>query len=227
MTVHRVAGLARADPLGLVMQLALAALVGVLIGMLLTGFVPSSVLAHHSVPNPKHYWDCDLDGVPDDTCVRITMAGNGWDLARTNRFTSAVNQWSNNTRFDPYLGPGNLREAFVDRAPACGPFNGAYAGVCRLTEFKQTYYRMADADVYFNTAGHQWNTALAADLTKADFQGVAVHELGHFVRLIDLSAANCGPAGDRYTMCGAVTKAETFQLRDLEQDDKTSANNVY
>lgn len=187
---------------------------------------PPQASANHSVPNPKYFWDCNLDGLPDESCVRITMAGNGWDAARQARFTSAVNEWSGRTDFDPYLGSGNLRDAFVDRA-GCQAFNGAYAITCRLTQWTGTFYRMADADVYFNTNGFQWNTAVAADLTKADFQGVAVHELGHFVRLIDLAAANCGPDLDPYTMCGAADKADTFRIRDLETDDINGTNSVY
>lgn len=72
-----------------------------------------------------------------------------------------------------------------------------------------------------------WNVNLAADLTKVDFYGVAVHELGHFLSLLDLGAGQCGPVGDRYTMCGAVNKAETNQLRNLETDDINAANSVY
>lgn len=212
------------------LQIVLAAFLSAIVatGAVASLLGPEPVLATHSVPSPRIFWDCNVDGQPDESCARITMAGTGWDSARQARFTSAVSQWSANTDFDPYLGSGNLRQAFVAGQPACGAFtSGEYAVTCVWIIWVNPHYRIGDADVWFNTAGWVWNTGSAANLARVDFQGVAVHEIGHFLYLIDLSAANCGPVGDRYTMCGAATKAETFQVRDLEQDDKNAANTVY
>jgi hypothetical protein len=212
-----------------------AILAGGLCGALLalSGF-PMIALAGHSVPNPKAYWNCSPhDGsAPDESCLRITKAGNGWDASRKARFDAAVSVWSTNTDFDPQLGSQNLRQAFVDRHPPqnCGGnFDPAeYAVTCVLFDVSPvTYHRVADADVYFNTAGWAWNVNLAADLTKVDFYGVSVHELGHFLYLKDLPGAACGPVGDRHTMCGAATKAETHQFRTLTNDDITAADSVY
>lgn len=180
--------------------------------------------AGHTVPNPLVYWDCSLQGQPDESCVRITMAGGGWDANRQARFTEAVGHWQT-TDFDPYVGAGNLREAFVQGNPSCKAFNGAYAVTCIPIQWDVNHWRITDANVWFNTAGFNWNTAIGADFNKADFRGVATHEVGHFLFLNDTAA--CGPVGDRYTMCGSATLAETFQVRDLETDDKNSANTVY
>jgi hypothetical protein len=226
---------ARGAVAGLARNIFTGILAGALCGALsaLSGF-PLIAQAGHSVPNPKAYWNCRPDdgSAPDESCLRITKAGNGWDASRKARFDAAVSVWSTNTDFDPQLGTQNLRQAFVDRHPPqnCGGnFDPTeFAVTCVLFDYSPaTYDRVADADVYFNTTGWVWNVNLAADLTKVDFYGVSVHELGHFLFLRDLLGGECGPVGDRHTMCGAVTKAETHQLRTLGADDINAANSVY
>lgn len=66
--------------------------------------------------------------------------------------------------------------------------------------------------------------------TDVDFQGVLTHELGHWVLLDDLGAANCNVGDSIYTMCGALGADyddNSWRYRSLTTDDINAANIPY
>ncbi len=59
------------------------------------------------------------------------------------------------------------------------------------------------------------------DPGEVSFEGVLVHELGHWVYLKDL---NCNPG---VTMCNQMTEQGTYDAGTLATDDINAANSVY
>ena len=92
------------------------------------------------------------------------------------------------------------------------------------------YLQIIDADTYFNTGTFTYSfSSSGPPAGTVDFQGIATHEMGHWVLLNDLSDADaCIHNNQRDTMCGDFySEADTFFARTLTADDKTSANTVY
>jgi len=142
--------------------------------------------------------------------------------------------------------PERLRDGRVGPCTPGGSFNQPggtiLAQVCR--SYAPVYfrddiirYRITDLDVYFNMENadspNWWiGSTLTSDAGRLDFQGVMTHELGHWIRLIDLyDSASCTRTSlDQMTMCGEVRadgRLDTWRYRSLHADDIASANDVY
>lgn len=125
---------------------------------------------------------------------------------------------------------------YVDgRQPACATFSSLILAVtCRTVQDAGAFWRITDMDTYFNTtsSGHpNWSLADTnpQDPALADFEGVLTHELGHWLRLLDLDPAECNLGVSMYTMCGDPGNLYpgTYRYRGLQQDDVDAANLVY
>jgi hypothetical protein len=95
-----------------------------------------------------------------------------------------------------------------------------------------SHFRITAADVFFNPNS---DTPYSFDPTGVpaghrDFQGVATHEIGHWLRLVDVQGSDpgCIHNNQRDTMCGTFySEADSFFARTLTADDISSANTVY
>lgn len=144
-------------------------------------------------------------------------------------------QWRNNTQWDPTNangGPG-LASIRVDGVRPCGAWAADEIAIsCKvwIVRFDGTnidFYDIEDVDVGIHLT-LTWN--YGADVPAAgsmDFRGIATHEIGHGIRLVDLHSCAAPP----FTMCGDVPVPGqgdyTFQLRSIESDDISGANLVY
>lgn len=224
---------------GVVVLLTLTTLMG----------VPAVALAGHSVPSPKWFWDPNNDGVAGPEPL-VTPAGGYWESVRLARLDAALAEWSTDTQFDPGRTTGGSQNAYVDgRVGPCTP-GGSFnqpggkiilAQVCRswapiMVGDDVVRYRITDLDVYFNMENpdspNWWiGSTLTTDPGRLDFQGVMTHELGHWVRLVDLGdSTSCTRTSDDFiTMCGSVVdgRLDTWRYRSLHADDVSSANIVY
>ena len=196
----------------------------------LSGAVNTAV-GSHSLPSDPTYWDCNVDGFADDTCVRGYRAGTGWNSARIARFNEAFAEWSGDTDFDPVASTTgqavyvNNNGCVADWSPY--PFV-ILAAVCVSKVWRlDSYYRLTGTYTYFNPVladvGLSWWTGAGApNPNTIHFGGTLVHELGHWVYLKDLGCA----AG--VTMCNtSESEMDTFDQFSLETDDKNAANSVY
>jgi hypothetical protein len=202
---------------------------GVVFGVLIT----TPVLANHTVPAPRYWWDLDDDRVvdPGDSDIGFLPAGGNWTLEKHNDVGAATGTWRNPTHWDPFdangggVGRATVR---VDGAHPCGVFHDVDLAVtCRVATARKDgtiidFYDISDIDIGINLA-QPWNYGADMPANVYDFRGALTHELGHGARLID-TAACLNPI---VTMCGSVTMAQTFQLRTIENDDFVSANTVY
>jgi hypothetical protein len=103
------------------------------------------------------------------------------------------------------------------------------AAVCRVHQWDGIgeWWRITATPTYFNHqlifSGLTWETsANAPGPNEIHFGGTLVHELGHWIRLVDLDCA----AGA--TMCNAsMSEQDTFDQFSLTQDDIDGANFNY
>lgn len=203
----------------------------------------STVVAGHSVANPREFWDGNGNGRPDADWVRFRVGGNGWYQEARDRVTNAVTNWRDNTLYDINLA--NVQNNYIilySTAPRCGTWSsGALAVTCRsrlglYSGPEGSYYKLTDTDIYFNTSYHTFWTGSLPSANYWDFYGVLMHELGHTVRLADIDDSACTtadtigyyPNSHAPTMCYTpVNYGGSGRWRSLETDDKTSANSVY
>jgi hypothetical protein len=194
---------------------------------------------------PPTFWDSNNDGIADDTNVTVDAEGGAWNATKGNLLTAATNQWKDNTDFDPVRVTGTQtgpNDVFIDGTePWCetGGFDPLDIGVTCLHlqahYFPQDptvvkYYRVTQAAIYTNIADNTfwWSSAQPVNPGLMDFQGVMTHEMGHWVVLGHATPCAAGNAIE--TMCGSVgadSTNQTFWMRSLTNDDKTSANQVY
>jgi len=210
---------------------------------------PAEMAANHSVPSPRYFWDPNNDGIAGPE-PQVTPAGGYWESLRLARLDAALAEWSTDTQFDPSRASSGFQNAYVDgRAGPCLP-NGTFnqpqgtvlAVVCR--QQSPVYfgddiirYKLTDLDVYFNMENADspdwWiGSGGTSDPGRLDFQGVMTHELGHWIRLFDLTdTTSCTRTSlDMMTMCGVVRsdgRLDTWRYRSLHADDISSANVVY
>lgn len=189
----------------------------------------SAVSATHSVPSPLYFWDSNNNGTPDTTALFATASGT-WTTLQMTQLDAAAAQWRGNTSFDIQdNGVPSNHNVYVDgrTGPCLGSWPvGTFAVTCRNVQPRFDYYRIVDDDTYFNTTAPNhptWNFSSAQILNAADLRGFLTHELGHWVRLVDLS--QCG--NPIATMCGFFTNPQSFDARTLSADDVAAANTVY
>lgn len=212
------------------------------VGMLTTALGPKAALATHSIPSPyRYYWDCNDDGYADDSCTFFRPGGPQWSQAQLDGLNAAFYHWRYKTDFDPYTNSNYTHEIFLQAQVqhlGCPDFGtwadnpGVLAIVCRITTWHPdppgsipAYYRIHDDDTFFNPNKNWWYGGGAPPSGTYHFQGVLTHEMGHWVRLVDLP---CYAGGTAPTMCGYVlSAADTYDQRTLESDDVQAANTVY
>lgn len=230
------------------------ATVTAIFAVLLFGFgQPPMTLASHSAPAPLHFWDPNNDSFlgPEPA---VDPSGSLWTSALLARLNGAVAEWSTDTSFDMTVVGTGEQDAYVDgRDPPCISGTGYEVGggivigvVCRKEDAKLYpgssigYYDIYDFDMYFYmntgaTSEPDWwvGTTLTPDAERLHFQGVATHELGHWIRLIDLAPSGCTyTSTGMYTMCGtsgslAQARLDTWRQSTLHADDIAAANVIY
>lgn len=213
---------------------------------------PTVVEADHSIPYPIYFWDPNDNGVPGPD-PDFDPDGPYWSSSHLNRLNEAVAEWSNDTDYDPGVAD-TTHDIFVDgREPpeACMPGSWNQGGlivlakVCKAQQIRYHpaydpyYYRLTDNDIYFNMEGSlspDWwvGSGVPPDPNRFDFGGILTHELGHTVRLVDLSGSTCVLGSSSwFTMCiglgnGSVeARYVSYWLRSLHADDKEGADYVY
>lgn len=198
------------------------------------------VAATHSVPSPKlWFWDLGNDGDPDGS-PGVDAAGSGWTSLALDRLNGAINQWEANTSFNPHYVSSGYHKAYRDGTqPWCGYFYETDIMVtCTDYTERSTYFDIESADTFAQTDANLpsginrfwYGSAQSPYAGDVDFQGVMTHELGHWIRLVDLYSSDCNYGSGMYTMCGAVTnnfEVETWRMRTLTTDDMNAANTVY
>lgn len=208
----------------------------------LVGFAaaaPRDALASHSIPSPRWWWDHNDNFVVDSTDGEpgYKKSGTGWGPdAQGNdfgaRFNEAIAVWKNNTDFDPKVVTTGVNDAWVDgRYIGGGPWpDGVFAQMERFAHNRGTFFDLYEQNLYVNTVDFLWwrqPGAPSASCSSWCFsaRGLFVHELGHGVRLVDLSGANCPPGP---TMCVSVSNpVDMDKYFSLATDDINGANAVY
>jgi hypothetical protein len=146
--------------------------------------------------------------------------------------------WRTNTDFDPIENTISGQNVYRDRYSSCipgtwepdGPGEGlVLAVVCRSHVWDPIgeWWRLTNTPTYFNHRmvdfGLEWfyGSGLPPNQNQVHFGGVAVHEMGHWVRLKDLG---CNPGA---TMCGSVgSTQDSFDYYSLSADDIDAANAI-
>ena len=209
----------------------------VLVLMSVSAQLRITAFASHSVPTPyKWFWDCNNDAFPDDGCALFVPAGLNWTQAKLDRINAAFYHWRFMTDFDPYTNNNATNHIYIDRqvdhagcpgAPSWQPIGDevVIARVCVIRTWnpdppngQPAYYRLHNADTFFNYLIPWWFGAGAPPSESLHFQGVLTHEMGHWVLLEDLG---CTPG---YTMCGGMSPTGSYSARTLETDDVTAAS---
>ena len=192
-------------------------------------------LAIHSLPPTPEFWDCNNDHIADDTCVKPRRAGVPWSVEAATRFAAVDDIWRNNTDFDPVENTSSGQNVYRDRLASCisnwlQPDGLILGVVCRTHVWDPIgeWWRITNTPTYFNHRmpdyGLAWyyGPGLPPNQNQVHFGGVAVHEMGHWVRLIDLP---CYPGE---TMCGGLAgPQDSLDLYSLSADDILAANAVY
>lgn len=200
----------------------------------LIAFAPPS-MANHSLPATPEFWDCNVDHVADTTCVRFKRSGVPWTVDSATRIAAAATEWRSDTAFNIDENTTSGQTVYRDRM-GCGittwtPGDDVYFAVtCRTRTWDAIgeWWRITSAKTYFNNQmgdlGLSWyyGAGLPPNGNQVHFGGVAVHEFGHWIRLVDLP---CTPGA---TMCGSADNAqEVFNLYSLSADDISAADSVY
>lgn len=221
-----------------------------LVALLAVAATPTAVVADHSIPYPLYFWDPNDNGVPGPD-PDFDPEGSFWSSSHLNRLNEAVAEWSNDTDYDPGVA-NTSHNIYVDGTEppeACMPGTWAQAGVaaivCKTVQIRYNaaydpyYYRISDQDIYFYMeiagAPDWWvGSGVGPDANRYDFGGILTHELGHTVRLVDLSGSPCVLGSSSwFTMCVGIGNGSvqaryvTNWLRSLHADDKEGANYVY
>jgi hypothetical protein len=86
------------------------------------------------------------------------------------------------------------------------------------TSIAETYHNPGDT----TTFNYLFSYSTSGEAGRYDVQNVATHELGHWLKLLDLNAS--GTSG--YTMYYSISTGETMK-RSLETDDKNGIKAIY
>lgn len=211
---------------------------GALLASLLLLFaMVNPVGATHSVPSPRWFYDDDNDAIAEatDADPRFQKLGTGWTAAQTSRYQEALAYWQSATDFNPVYATSAVNGLYMDgRDPAqCGytwaDIPTAIGINCKNFSVKATYVDISQSWIYMNNDAFVFSAAYGApQVGEYDLRGLMEHELGHSIRLVDLSGSNCPPGP---SMCGSITPsnaaAQTYALRSLTSDDINAANLVY
>ena len=195
------------------------------------------------VPPIPTYWDSNNNGIPDPA-VGVDADGGNWTQPKLDRLTEATDEWDGDTDWAPFRvftsGPNKV---YIDgyEDPAC-PRLGAIGRACPHTVNRETQGGVAYKDIEWATitftptpsAPFTWwfGSAHTGAEYALDFGGVITHEMGHWVRLQDVSGTGCNYGTGMYTMCGQPQTAETadddtWRLRGLTTHDISATNGVY
>ena len=184
------------------------------------------------------------------TTVRPAGTASIWTTGRLDRLDSAADEWRVDSQFDPTLNRTvSTGNTCFDSASCHGVWIDGYDPFLDLTDESilainygffvlrtdpgdnEKYKDIEDWDVLFNTTGSghpvfTYSSAGSSDTNIFDVQGVATHELGHSILLIDLYAG-CHRGTSMETMCGTVNGIESTRLRSIQTDDINGANLIY
>lgn len=142
--------------------------------------------------------------------VSVDVSDASWPSDWISPLASAMSAWNGAT--SPFtLSSGISGHKFTR--------SNMGAGALALTTDTFSGSTIVDADTNFNTY-YGWSTTGAAGLY--DVQSVAAHELGHWLRLLDLS----GGGDTEKTMYYSIATGET-KKRTLESDDLNGINAIY
>lgn len=216
----------------------------------------SLVRANSATFNPPVAFDFDNDHfaeIVNDSVVPFDKLGNGWTSTAITRTQQALAAWSTSTDFNPFLSSSpQVQDIRIDGvAPNNSPYDHcptdqdtwaeigdgnpkkAYAVNCGYGTYYPPgtpgaglygFYRLTDADIFLNSTNWTFDWGTSAS-TNPSARGVLTHEMGHSAMLIDLPAAQCG--SPKITMCESASVADTWVLYTLENDDLSSANQMY
>lgn len=216
---------------------------------------PVPAAASHSYPQPYPvFWDVGNNGTPDAS-VGVDADGSGWTQAKLDRLTAATNGWAAATSFEPFRVVSGANKFFVDgsqdTAYCSYPAEDEYLGATCVRKSArtlpnqpgETYFDISQTHTTMTTSpplGWVWwyGSTHSGSESSIDFQGVVVHELGHWLYLRDVYDNNastlpgCNYGTAMYTMCGAPQDAttaddDTWRLRGLTTDDISAANLLY
>lgn len=221
-----------------------SATVDVVVSLMLASLVvgPVPVAATHSVPSPHWFWDGDVNGVPDQYPEAFRLGGAGWYQNAINRTIEAVSHWAVSTNWNPRFENVNTNYFYIDRPPPqpCGTTPGSEVGgwgpgiarVCTYAIYHHPVYNQIwRSNIFIKVDLGFWaGRYQATDPNLYDFRGTVTHELGHALRLTDISSAEpiCSSTGQLFaTMCPAPSIAYTYHWRTLQTDDINAANAVY
>ncbi len=203
------------------------------------------VYAGHSAEAPYFYWDTNLDGFPDpnQTFYADSDFGGNWTSTQVFRFADAATEWRGDTSYNP---TGTIatsscitRCAYLSSTSRCPLPTGYRAATCKQSTYYPANYfpgapahhRLTRTWINFNTSGFKFHygTGAPPDSSYSDFQGVATHEVGHTVWLVDLGTdEGCDySSASLWTMCTGGSNSTTYRRRSLESDDVSAANEVY
>jgi hypothetical protein len=215
--------------------------------------LPGPAAASHSYPQPyPWYWDVGNDGTPDAS-VGVDADGGGWTQSKLDRLTAATNDWAAATSFEPFRVVSGPNKFFVDGSQDtayCGtyPAQDEYLGATCVHKSARTLPGQP-GETYFDIS--QTHTTMSTDPplnwawwyesthsgseTSVDFQGVVMHEMGHWLKLVDVygdTPSGCNFGTGMYTMCGepqsdTTADDDTWRLRGLTTDDISAANLLY
>jgi hypothetical protein len=103
------------------------------------------------------------------------------------------------------------------------PFGGNYIAVTVIWFRERAgYNEIFECDLAFNGYAWEWDTSTAGTVGKMDVENIATHELGHWLSLDDLYAADSRD----FTMYGYSSAGE-IKKRSLEYDDEDGIIYLY
>lgn len=208
--------------------------------LIVTLVLAPTASATHSTTSPRTFWDANDDWTPDDAIVLVDADGTGWQQTKLDRLNGAVNDWKNNTDFDPGRAVTGNYDFYVDGTqPSCGTFTVDDLMItCQTVQERYNvgssgihHYRIVNKDTYTNVVAWNWWFGLThtAEENRPDFQGAATHEIGHWARLLHVPAAQCSAGTAIETMCATVFDVDddSWRMRGLTADDIAGANLYY
>jgi hypothetical protein len=219
----------------------------IVVTLLLSG-LSGSASANHMRPENEYpyvhwFWDVgnDHDG---DPLVGVDADGTGWTQTMLDRLTESTDHWTASTDFGPYRVVSGDNDFWVDGTlDSYCYYQGSWLGatcVHRVLREDAVYGQWYDIyqvsttiDPTLDTPLSWWyGAAHSSSENVVDFRGVVTHELGHWVRLIDVYDSGCNYGPDMYTMCGAPEEDSTidddfWRARSLTTHDINAANIDY
>jgi hypothetical protein len=178
----------------------------------LTGFVatfavlaavPTASADHQSFLTPvvngstiKHFWDDNLDLVPDSGPINFYAKGPGWTTLARQRFDAAGNEWDSKTQFniDTFMwttGTSNKRLVFRHNIGSeCDPIEIGLKMTAANDWKKQDvlwpyetlrHRRITSSCISFNSAEYVFYFGGGYASGCYHWQGILTHEMGHAV----------------------------------------------